>query len=68
MKYFLIEEDVWHPCMIYYYLYFILENTFWGFRVLHSGNRAGRSSQTKFIFFYSHVSYMCANTVGTCFV
>jgi len=31
---FLIEEDAWHPCMIYYYLYFILENTFWGFRVL----------------------------------
>jgi len=26
----------------------------------------GWSSQTKFIFFYSLVSSMCANTVGTC--
>jgi len=26
--------------MIYYCLYSILENTFWGFRVLHSGIRA----------------------------
>jgi len=45
--------------MIYYCLYFILENTFWGFRVLHNGIRAWLvQSGQNFFFIPSYVTSM----------